>query len=145
MRLRRPSIRSVTASRWASGRTRRCPAPHSERSIASSYPGKGCAATMRRSWKTNPKGCEASRLRVQVAQVKAPTTRLVPGVLADEAVEPPFDAAQEVEVGGVDREHERAVEHRGVEPVRQNELHSVRASAYARALLPLVDPREAVQ
>ena len=53
--------------------------------------------------------------------------------------------AGRIEVGAVDGEHERIVEDGRVEPVGHDQFQPVRPSVGVGALLPLVDPREAVQ
>lgn len=87
---------------------------------------------------------EAARLGVQVAEVEGPALRLTAGVLAGEAVQPALDAAGEAEVFPPDGEHEGVGEDALVEPVRQDQLQPERAAGGVSALLPLVDPGEAV-
>ena len=55
-------------------------------------------------------------------------------------VEPEFDA--EREVGGIDGEHEPAIENALVEPFGQHELHALAAARTRGELLPFVDPGE---
>src|SRR5436309_1625030 len=78
-------------------------------------------------------------------EIEAPALRLPAGVFAHQAVEPTLDATGEAEVAGVDREHARPVDNASVEPVREDELQSERATTQIGALLPFVDPRETVQ
>jgi hypothetical protein len=65
-------------------------------------------------------------------------------VLAHDAVEPAVEAAGEIEIGRVDGEDERVIEDGLVEPVGDDQLDAVRPPMAIGALLPLVDPREAV-
>ena len=81
---------------------------------------------------------------VQMAKVEAPAIALPTAMLAHDAVEPAFEAAGQIEVSPVDGQHERVVEHSLVEPVGQDHLDAVRATVTVGALLPLVDPGEAM-
>ena len=65
-------------------------------------------------------------------------------MLAHQTIEPAIEAAGEAEIGPVDGQHERVIEHRLVEPVGQDHLDAVRASLTVDALLPFVDPGEAM-
>ncbi len=89
--------------------------------------------------------CRASRLAVQVPEVELPAVRLLAAVLAHQAVQPAFDAALQAEIGWVDGQHQGSVEHAGIEPVRQDQFDAQRHAAGIGQLLPLVDPREAMQ
>ena len=46
---------------------------------------------------------------MEVRDLKAPAARLTARVLADDAVEPPFEAAGQPEIRPVDRQHERVI------------------------------------
>src|SRR5262252_3233667 len=81
---------------------------------------------------------------MEMRNLKAPAARLAARVLADDAVEPPLEAAGELEVRPVDGQDERVVEERGIEPVGDDELDPERPAVGAGALLPLVDPGEAM-
>jgi hypothetical protein len=48
--------------------------------------------------------------RCRWENLEAPTARLMAGVLADDAVEPPLEPAGELEIRPVDGQHERIVE-----------------------------------
>ena len=79
-----------------------------------------------------------------MAEVEAPSIALAAAMLAHDPVEPAFEAAGQIEISPVDGEHERVVEHGLIEPVGQDHLDAVGPAVAVGALLPLVDPREAV-
>ena len=87
---------------------------------------------------------KARRLGVEMPELEPPAVRLPAGVLADDAIEPALHAARQREVSAVDRQHERVVEDRPIEPVRHDEIDSVGISVRVGALGPFVDPGEAV-
>ena len=87
---------------------------------------------------------EAAGFGVQMAELERPAARLAARMLARHAVEPALDPAPELEVGGVDGQHERVVEDAPVEPVGQDELHALAAPGGEHPLFPFVDPGEAM-
>ena len=89
-------------------------------------------------------GRQAAGLQVQMAKVEAPTVALFAAVLADQAIEPAIKSAGEIEIGPVDGQHERVVEDGLIEPVRHDHLDTIGAAVAVGALLPFVDPGEAM-
>lgn len=87
---------------------------------------------------------KASGTRVQVPEVKPPPVRLLARVLAGKPVEPAFDSTRETEVRSVDRQDESRIEHGCIEPIRYDKFEPERSTLRRRALLPLIDPGEAV-
>ncbi|WIG53946.1 MAG: hypothetical protein OJF48_004867 [Afipia sp.] len=81
---------------------------------------------------------------MEMAKVEAPSIALAAAVLAHQAVEPAVEAARQIEISAVDREHERVVKNGLVEPVRHDQLDALRPAVAIGALLPFVDPREAM-
>ncbi|KIT98028.1 hypothetical protein QU38_02945 [Staphylococcus aureus] len=87
---------------------------------------------------------EAARLGVEMREIEAPAELLLAAVLAHEAVQPALQASRQTEIIAVDRQHERVVEDGGVEPIGHDQLEAERPAAMVGALLPFVDPGEAV-
>ena len=75
---------------------------------------------------------EAAGFGVQMNEVETPAALLAAAVLAHEAIEPALQAAGQVEIRPVDGEHERFIQHAGVEPVRQDQLQSERPAVHDR-------------
>src|SRR4051794_39084825 len=90
-------------------------------------------------------GRETSRFGMEMPEFKTPAAGLMAGVLADDAIEPAFETACQAEIAGVDRQHERIVEHGAIEPIRYDQIDAVGISMRVGALGPLIDPREAMQ
>jgi hypothetical protein len=65
---------------------------------------------------------------VQVTHVEAPAGRLPTAVLAHQPVQPALDATGQLEVRGVQCEHQRVVHHPREKPVGQDQLNAVRAA-----------------
>ena len=87
---------------------------------------------------------EAARLGVEMREVEAPAELLFAAVLAHKAVQPALQASRQTEIVAVDGEDERVIEHRAVEPVGHDEFEAEWPATMVRALLPFVDPGEAV-
>src|SRR5690606_31915118 len=87
---------------------------------------------------------KAAGFLVQVTEIEAPAFALASTVFADDPVEPAFEPAGQIEIGAVDGEHERIIEDRLIEPVRHDHLDAVGLAVAIGALLPFVDPGEAV-
>src|SRR3546814_20379953 len=77
-------------------------------------------------------------------KIEAPAELLLAAVLAHEAVQPALKTACQPEIVTVDGEDQSVVEDRAVEPVGDYEFESERSAAVIGALLPFVDPGEAV-
>jgi len=88
---------------------------------------------------------QAARLAVEVREIESPPLGLAAAVLAHQAVQPALDTAGQPEIRRVDSEHQGLVQHPGEEPVRQDQFDAKRSPLDIRALLPFVDPREAMQ
>lgn len=82
---------------------------------------------------------------MQVPEVELPAVFLPAAMLAHQAVQPALDAPRESEVRRVYGQHQGGVQHAGIEPVRQDQLDAQRCAVGIGQLLPLVDPRKAVQ
>ncbi|EJN03492.1 hypothetical protein PMI41_02486 [Phyllobacterium sp. YR531] len=87
---------------------------------------------------------ERAGLGVEMREIEAPAELLLAAMLAHQAIEPALQAARQAEIVAVDGQHERVVENGGVEPVRHDQFEAQRPAARIGALLPLVDPGEAV-
>src|SRR6266566_8503620 len=81
---------------------------------------------------------------MEVRDLKTPAAVLTARVLADDSVEPALEAPGELEVRPVDGQYERIVEDRCIEPVGYDELDTQWTTVTVGALLPLVDPGEAM-
>src|SRR5690349_4573722 len=81
---------------------------------------------------------------MQVPKLEPPSVGLTAGVLANDAVKPALYAARQRKVSTVDRQHERIVEDRSVEPVRHDEVDSVGIAVHVGTLRPFIDPGEAM-
>ena len=81
---------------------------------------------------------------MEMPELEPPAAGLPAGVLADEAIEPAFHAACQREISAIDRQHERIVEDRAIEPVRHDQIDAVGISMRVGALGPFVDPGEAM-
>ena len=77
-------------------------------------------------------------------EVETPAIPLPATVLAHQAIQPAVEPSGQVEICPVNGEDERIVEHGLVEPVGHNQFDAVRAPVPVAALLPFVDPGEAV-
>ena len=87
---------------------------------------------------------KACRLGVKVPQIESPAGRLLARMLAHQAIKPALQPARQPEIGRVDGQNERLVEHGAVEPVRHDQVDAVRGTVHVRALRPFVEPGEAV-
>src|SRR3546814_12882563 len=87
---------------------------------------------------------ETAGLGVEMRKIEAPAELLLAAVLAHEAVQPALKTACQPEIVTVDGEDQSVVEDRAVEPVGDYEFESERSAAVIGALLPFVDPGEAV-
>src|SRR5712664_1254204 len=85
---------------------------------------------------------ETTGLDVEMRELEHPAMPLTAGVLASNPVEPALDAARQPEVGRIDRQHQRAVDHAAVEPIGQHEFHALDAAGPRRHFLPFIDPGE---
>src|SRR5258708_19744552 len=81
---------------------------------------------------------------MQVTKLEPPSVRLTARMLADDAIKPALDAARQRKVSAVERQHERIVQDRPIEPVRHDQVDSVGISMGVSALRPFVDPGEAM-
>src|SRR5665213_1562467 len=77
-------------------------------------------------------------------EVELPARTLFARVLADHAIKPALQAARQLEVFAIDRQHERVVEDGAIEPVRYDEIDAIGAATRVGALGPLIDPGETV-
>src|ERR1700681_907336 len=85
---------------------------------------------------------EAARLGVQMNEIKTPAAGLASAVLPHEAIEPALQAAGQVEIGAINCEDERFIQHTGVKPVSQDQLQSAWSAVRIGHLFPFVDPGE---
>src|SRR5713226_3198539 len=85
---------------------------------------------------------QTARLGVEMRELEHPAMSLTAGVLARNPVEPALDAARQPEVGRIDGQHQRAVDHAAVEPIGQHEFHALDPARPRRHFLPFVDPGE---
>src|SRR5262249_9112804 len=60
---------------------------------------------------------QAAGLHVQMRNLKAPAVQLTAGMLAHDAIKPSLQAARQREICAVDRQHERIIQHGGIEPI----------------------------
>ena len=75
---------------------------------------------------------EAAGFGVKMYEVKTPAAFLAAAVLAHEPIEPALQATGQIEIRPVDGEHERFIQHAGVEPVRQDQLEPERPAVRDR-------------
>lgn len=61
---------------------------------------------------------EDARFGMEVHEIKTPAALLAAAVFAHETVEPALKSARQIEIGAIDREHERVIDHAGIEPIR---------------------------
>ena len=64
---------------------------------------------------------EAAGLGVEMNKIETPAALLMAAVLTDDPIKPALKSTCQVEIGPVDREHERVVQYTAVEPVRQDQ------------------------
>src|SRR5260370_40564435 len=85
---------------------------------------------------------ETAGLGMEMHKIETPATLLPAAVLAHEAVKPALKSARQIEIRAIDGEHERVIDHAGIEPIGQDQLEPERTSVCVSPLLPLVDPGE---
>src|SRR3984893_10929948 len=106
-------------------------------------PRKGLPAHNVTQFESEPlEGRKARRFGMQVAKLEPPSVRLAARVLANDAIKPALQAARQRKVSAVDRQHERIVQDRPIEPVWHDQVDSVGISMGASALCPFIDPGE---
>ncbi len=79
-----------------------------------------------------------------MADIEAPAGRLLAAMLAHQAIEPAVEPSGQIKICPVDREDECVIEHGPIEPVRDDQFDPGRLARAIGALLPFVDPGEAM-
>src|SRR5712671_4581408 len=81
---------------------------------------------------------------MEMVEVKAPAAFLASAVLAHEPIEPALQATGQIEIGAINCEDERFIQHTGVKPVSQDQLQSAWSAVRIGHLFPFVDPGESM-
>src|ERR1700730_11349864 len=86
----------------------------------------------------------AAGLGRKMHDIEPPAAILTTAMLAHEAVKPTLQAAREIEIPAVNRQHERIVQDARVEPIRQDQFNSSGVAVRIGGLFPFINPGEAM-
>src|SRR6185295_9991590 len=67
---------------------------------------------------------EAAGFGVEMHKIKTPAALLATAVLPHQTIKPTLQSPCQIEIGAIDGEYERCVQHTAVEPVRQDQFES---------------------